>query len=218
MPCLFLLRDKIERASLTGANRQVIVRGVQYPFAMTVFKQDIFWTDWTERGVFRAGKEDGSGFAVLVQDLQYRPNDIHVYAASKQETCSSSCQQFNGGCSHVCVPGEGVILLTDPIITDLIKTHPRLSLRPAGPVGPECQCPQQGKWYLANNGKDCIRDTGKRCQPQQFTCLNGNCISARWKCDGYDDCKDDSDELERVCGEFCTRRARSVGEKHTTHV
>lgn len=99
-------RDKIERSTLTGENRQVIVQGAQYPFALTVFKQDIFWTDWTERGVFRAGKDDGSGFAVLAQDLQYRPNDIHVYAESKQESCSSSCQQFNGGCSHVCVPGK----------------------------------------------------------------------------------------------------------------
>ncbi|XP_057682782.1 low-density lipoprotein receptor-related protein 2 [Corythoichthys intestinalis] len=165
-------QDKIERSTLTGANRQVILLGVQYPFAMTVFKQDIFWTDWSERGVFRAGKEDGSGVVVLGQDLQYRPNDIHVFSSSKQESCSSSCLQFNGGCSHVCVPG---------------------------PTGPECQCPHEGKWYLANNGKDCIQDNGKRCQPNQFTCLNGNCISQNWKCDGFNDCKDDSDELERVC-------------------
>uniref|UniRef100_A0A3Q3BE47 Low-density lipoprotein receptor-related protein 2-like n=1 Tax=Kryptolebias marmoratus TaxID=37003 RepID=A0A3Q3BE47_KRYMA len=165
--------DRIERASLTGENRRVIVQGVQYPFAMTVFQQDIFWTDWTERAVFRAGKDDGSGFAVLAQDLQYRPNDIHVYAGSKQESCSSFCQQFNGGCSHV-------------------------------PVGPECQCPHDGNWYLANNGKDCIRDTGKYCKPEQFTCLNGNCILARWKCDGYNDCQDNSDELERVCFHTCS--------------
>lgn len=109
--CLYIAfyRDRIERATLTGENRQVIMQGVQYPFAMTVFKQDIFWTDWTERAVFRAGKDDGSGFAVLAQDMQYRPNDIHVYAASKQESCSSSCQQFNGGCSHICVSGKNIL-------------------------------------------------------------------------------------------------------------
>ncbi|XP_054913786.1 low-density lipoprotein receptor-related protein 2 isoform X1 [Poeciliopsis prolifica] len=164
--------DKIERANLNGENREVILQGVQNPFSMTVFKQDIFWTDWTERGVFRAGKDDGSGYTVLAQDLQYRPNDIHIYASSKQEACVSFCQQFNGGCSHICV---------------------------SGPVGPECQCPHEGNWYLANNGKDCIKDTGKRCQPEQFTCLNGDCISPRWKCDGFNDCNDNSDELERVC-------------------
>ncbi|XP_047465711.1 low-density lipoprotein receptor-related protein 2 [Mugil cephalus] len=164
--------DKIERATLTGENRQVILQGVQYPFAMTVFEQDIFWTDWTERAVFRAGKDDGSGVTVLAQDLQYRPNDIHIYAGSKQDSCSSACQQFNGGCSHICV---------------------------SGPAGPECQCPHDGSWYLANNGKDCIRDTGKRCEPDQFTCLSGDCIILRWKCDGHSDCQDQSDELERVC-------------------
>lgn len=99
-------RDKIERATLTGQNRQVILQGVKYPFSMTVFKQDIFWTDWTDRAVFRAGKDDGSGVTVLAQDMQYRPNDIHVYSGSKQEECSSFCQQFNGGCSHICVSGE----------------------------------------------------------------------------------------------------------------
>ncbi|CAG12634.1 unnamed protein product [Tetraodon nigroviridis] len=164
--------DKIERATLTGENRHIILHGVVYPYAMTVFQQDIFWTDWTERAVFRARKDGGSGFAVLAQDLQYRPNDIHVYAGSKQEMCSSSCQQFNGGCSHICV---------------------------SGPSGPECQCPHDGSWYLANDGKDCIQDTGKRCQADQFTCLNGHCISVSWKCDGYNDCQDNSDELERVC-------------------
>uniref|UniRef100_A0A3Q1HBP6 EGF-like domain-containing protein n=1 Tax=Acanthochromis polyacanthus TaxID=80966 RepID=A0A3Q1HBP6_9TELE len=164
----------IERSTLTGENRQVIVHGVTYPFAMTVFQQDIFWTDWTERCVYRAGKDDGSDITAIVQDMQYRPNDIHVYAGSKQESCSSFCQQFNGGCSHICVS-----------------------------VGPECQCPE-GKWYLANNGKDCIKDTGKRCQPEQFTCLNGNCISAQWKCDGSKDCQDNTDELERVCETILT--------------
>ncbi|XP_036394518.1 low-density lipoprotein receptor-related protein 2 [Megalops cyprinoides] len=163
--------DRIERSSLTGQNRQVIVGSVQNPYAMTVFQQHVFWTDWNTRSIYRASKDDGSDVTVLAQDLQYKPNDIHVLTAAKQERCSSPCQQFNGGCSHVCVPG---------------------------PSGPECQCPQ-GNWYLANNGKDCIQDTGHRCQPDQFTCLNGHCISQRWKCDGFKDCLDNSDELERVC-------------------
>uniref|UniRef100_A0A672J468 Uncharacterized protein n=1 Tax=Salarias fasciatus TaxID=181472 RepID=A0A672J468_SALFA len=45
----------------------------------------------------------------------------------------------------------------------------------------------------------CIPDNGTRCQPGQFTCLNGRCIRAQWKCDNDNDCGDGSDELERVC-------------------
>uniref|UniRef100_A0A673KWD7 Low-density lipoprotein receptor-related protein 2-like n=1 Tax=Sinocyclocheilus rhinocerous TaxID=307959 RepID=A0A673KWD7_9TELE len=164
--------DKIERASLTGENREIILSQTQYPFSVTVFQQDIYWTDWNTRIVYRANKDDGSGLTIMATDLQYRPNDIHVFSASRQESCSSPCQLFNGGCSHVCVPG---------------------------PTGPECQCPSTGNWYLANDGKDCISDNGQRCHADQFTCLDGSCFAQRWKCDGYRDCIDGSDELERVC-------------------
>ncbi|XP_041123031.1 low-density lipoprotein receptor-related protein 2 [Polyodon spathula] len=163
---------KIERSSLTGENRQVIVGMAVYPFAMTVYQQHIYWTDWDTNSIYRASKDDGSGLTVMVRDLEYRPNDIHVATPSKQKKCSSPCEQFNGGCSHVCVPG---------------------------PTGPECQCPSDGRWYLANNGKDCIKDEGTRCGQSQFTCLSGQCIPERLKCNGYKDCSDNTDELERVC-------------------
>lgn len=68
-----------------------------------------------------------------------------------------------------------------------------------GPNGAECQCPSEGRWYLADN-KYCIPDNGTRCQPGQFTCMNGRCIRAQWICDNDNDCADGSDELERVCG------------------
>lgn len=128
--CLKLHRDKIERSTLTGENRQVILHGVNFPYALTVFKQDIFWTDWAEKSVFRAQKDDGSGFAVLAKDLLYKPNAIHVYSPSKQETCSSFCQQFNGGCSHTCVSGKSNTTVQKFILTPksaklLYKNHGR---------------------------------------------------------------------------------------------
>lgn len=202
IPCLKIPRDKIERSTLTGENRQVILHGVQFPYGLTVYQQDIFWTDWAERSVFRAQKDDGSGFTVLAKDLLHQPNDIRVYSPSKQETCSSFCQQFNGGCSHTCVSGKSNTTVHKFILTGTKtrKLNCLINIAP-GPSGPECQCPHDGKWYLANNGKDCIQDTGKRCEPGQFTCLDGNCIHMQWACDGYMNCADNSDELERVCGE-----------------
>uniref|UniRef100_A0A8C5B335 Low-density lipoprotein receptor-related protein 2 n=1 Tax=Gadus morhua TaxID=8049 RepID=A0A8C5B335_GADMO len=163
--------QKIERSSLTGDNREVIVSTAIYPFAMTMFDQHIYWTDWNTRSVYRANKHDGSGQTVMVQNLPTRPMDIQVLAGRKQQRCDSPCQQFNGGCSHICTPG---------------------------PNGAECQCPSEGRWYLADN-KHCIPDNGTHCLAGQFACMNGRCIRAQWKCDNDNDCGDGSDELERVC-------------------
>ncbi|KAL5494476.1 hypothetical protein EMCRGX_G015817 [Ephydatia muelleri] len=33
------------------------------------------------------------------------------------------------------------------------------------------------------------------CLSSQFTCNNGNCVSSSYKCDSYDDCRDNSDEF-----------------------
>ncbi|XP_028846293.1 low-density lipoprotein receptor-related protein 2a isoform X3 [Denticeps clupeoides] len=164
--------QKIERCSLTGTHREVVVSTAIYPFAMTLYGQHIYWTDWNTRSIYRAGKHDGADLRVMTQNLPSRPMDVHVLSNSRQQQCSSPCLQFNGGCSHVCTPG---------------------------PQGAECQCPSEGRWYLADN-KNCIRDNGTRCQPGQFTCMNGRCIRAQWKCDNDNDCGDGSDELERVCG------------------
>lgn len=99
------IRQKIERSSLTGSNREVIVSTAIYPFAMTMFGQFIYWTDWNTRSIYRANKHDGSDQRVMVQNLPSRPMDIHVLASRKQQQCDSPCQQFNGGCSHICTPG-----------------------------------------------------------------------------------------------------------------
>lgn len=99
-------RQKIERSHITGTNREVIVSTALYPFAMTVFDQHIYWTDWNTRSIFRANKYDGSDQITMISRMANRPMDIHVWAKSKQQQCSNPCDQFNGGCSHICAPGK----------------------------------------------------------------------------------------------------------------
>uniref|UniRef100_A0A3Q2C7L2 EGF-like domain-containing protein n=1 Tax=Cyprinodon variegatus TaxID=28743 RepID=A0A3Q2C7L2_CYPVA len=38
-----------------------------------------------------------------------------------------------------------------------------------------------------------------QCQPGEFACKNNRCIQERWKCDGDNDCLDNSDETPDLC-------------------
>ncbi len=38
-----------------------------------------------------------------------------------------------------------------------------------------------------------------QCQPGEFACKNNRCIQDRWKCDGDNDCLDNSDEAPELC-------------------
>uniref|UniRef100_A0A3Q2H8C7 Low-density lipoprotein receptor-related protein 2 n=1 Tax=Equus caballus TaxID=9796 RepID=A0A3Q2H8C7_HORSE len=163
---------KIERSTLTGLEREVIVSATFHPFGLTLYGQYIYWTDFSAKKVYRANKYDGSGQMAMTTRFSFEPEGIRVVVKDQQRQCSNPCDEFNGGCSHICAPG---------------------------PNGAECQCPHEGRWYLANDNKHCIVDNGTRCDSSKFTCLNGHCISEQWKCDNDNDCGDGSDELESVC-------------------
>lgn len=43
-------------------------------------------------------------------------------------------------------------------------------------------------------------DRNITCGPKEFKCGNGKCVMERWKCDGQDDCGDNSDEAQCAAG------------------
>lgn len=90
-------------ASLTGTNRKTISQGdLQHPFALTMYKNILYWTDWQTKSIHSCNKKTGAGRkAVLGSSLT--PMDIHVYDQERQPFSSSPCQNRNGKCSHLCL-------------------------------------------------------------------------------------------------------------------
>ncbi|XP_036379298.1 sortilin-related receptor-like [Megalops cyprinoides] len=171
--------DRIERADFDGKQRSVLMEGLPHPYAIAVFKNDIYWDDWSRMGIFKAPKSGSSDGEQLVgrlsgvMDLKiFYKGKTRGHNACADQPCSLLCLPQPGH-RHTCVCPEGA---------------PTTQL-PSGEV--QCQCPSG--YRLQNN--TCVK-TEHTCLPNQYRCSNGKCISSIWKCDSDNDCGDMSDEQE----------------------
>ena len=74
----------IECANLDGTNRRVVASGLPMPFALTQYKDYIYWTDHALNSIYRANKTNGLDQTRIkshTDDIM----DILVFHSSRQE-------------------------------------------------------------------------------------------------------------------------------------
>lgn len=163
--------DKIERCEYDGKNRIVLARNVpQHPFALAVYGDLIFWTDWVLKAVLRADKLTGQNVIWLRRDIA-RPMGIIAIANDTDDCFSNPCLVLNGGCEELC------------------------NLNASGNI--QCGC-GEGR-TLAEDGKRCYHKQTP-CTDTSFRCSDGGCVPFHLTCDQIQHCTDGSDEEPGYCG------------------
>ena len=86
--------DRIEYSFYDGSERNVLVSasdGVEIPFALTIYNDLLYWTDWQENAIYGTHKIHGtdpignfSDVIVIYEGLPINPNGIEAISASRQ--------------------------------------------------------------------------------------------------------------------------------------
>lgn len=177
--------DYIASADLDGRRFKKIISNderVSHPFAVAVFKDNLYWDDWKQNAMFSADKDHGLGIERLQNGLQGLM-DLKVFAHGVQEGTNACGNMSKVECSHICLgkpSNQHVCLCPDGMETG---KEPGKCLCPGGkPVNANGTCPK----------------ADSSCSAEYFTCKNAICVPKLWVCDGENDCGDSSDESN--CG------------------
>ncbi|XP_062600838.1 low-density lipoprotein receptor-related protein 1-like [Saccostrea cucullata] len=97
--------DSIHTVTYEGQDHRQILQdrdNIRHPFALSLFGNHVYWTDWGINALVSANKFDGSN-VTIVKRTNTQPFDIQVYHPKRQLSSPNPCAVNNGNCSHLCL-------------------------------------------------------------------------------------------------------------------
>lgn len=98
--------DTLSTVKYNGEDFRNILVGNNYlthPFAMSLYENYVYWSDWRTNSLVRANKWNGTKVEVIAQTF-FQPFDVKIVHPSRQPKLNQSrCMIDNGGCSHLCL-------------------------------------------------------------------------------------------------------------------
>ena len=209
--------DYIAVSDLNGHNIRIVASRSKIPnlqlhhvFAITLWEDFIYWTDWETKSVEKCHKYLGN-HTKQIFNMIHRPMDLRVVHPLRQPETSNPCE--NANCSALCLlTGE------PPFFTCACPEYYTLASNGRGCVSNctsmQFECESTYKcipfWWKCDNQDDCGdgSDEPSDCKPfmckaGEFQCDDNYCLQPSAICNGISDCNDELDERNCVCDFKC---------------
>ncbi|XP_050540895.1 low-density lipoprotein receptor-related protein 1 [Daktulosphaira vitifoliae] len=98
--------DSIHTVDYNGKDHHQVLKGhalLSHSFSITLFENDVYWTDWRSNSVNKANKWTGTNVTVI-QHTTTQPFDVKILHPRRQPKVDyNPCEVNNGNCSHLCL-------------------------------------------------------------------------------------------------------------------
>ncbi|XP_039297964.1 low-density lipoprotein receptor-related protein 1 [Nilaparvata lugens] len=202
--------DYIGMSNLDGENVRIVMSRASNPnlklhhvFAIAVFENYLYWTDWELKTVERCHKYTGDDCKTMIMTI-HRPMDIHVYHPYRQTKVEPNPCLNNGNCSTLCLLSPGGRERTCACPESFVAEGDHCV---ANCSSAQFECTKAHKcipfWWKCDTQDDCGDGADEptncpkfECLPGQFQCANKKCVHPSQLCDSVSDCGDGTDEYD----------------------